>query len=331
MQRRANWIWRDRGVPFPFSSLVGSIDPKLDANLFVQFRRVVAHRCCAAGGAAADLGGRAVPAVRERRVRRARAGAVRAAVPVLRRVRHRAAAARGRERGGCAGAQLRARHVVVRAAARGLGARSWGAAASSSSATRCASWIATRSGGTRSPRRGSARRRAAASGSSRCTTPGGADDAWTQAGFDDCGVGAGGRAGGAGHQHRRRRRAVPAHGGARHPAAARRSRATPVRVVSVVEIAVADAADMIAMAEAAPEPLSACAIDQPDALLSRRAAATEVRLAAGRAVSIVDRLRARRQRLSAAGSRRAGGRDDRRVVLRAAARRRAGGGAARRT
>ena len=39
MQRRAKWIWRDRGVPFPFSSLVGGIDPKLDANLFVQFRR----------------------------------------------------------------------------------------------------------------------------------------------------------------------------------------------------------------------------------------------------------------------------------------------------
>lgn len=41
MQRNAKWIWRDRGVPFPVSSFVGSIDPKLDANLFVQFRRVI--------------------------------------------------------------------------------------------------------------------------------------------------------------------------------------------------------------------------------------------------------------------------------------------------
>ncbi len=44
MQRRGTWIWRDRGVAFPFSSLAGRIDPKLDANLFVQFRRVVPHR-----------------------------------------------------------------------------------------------------------------------------------------------------------------------------------------------------------------------------------------------------------------------------------------------
>ena len=40
MQRaEANWIWRDRGVPFPFFSLISRIDPALDANLFVQFRR----------------------------------------------------------------------------------------------------------------------------------------------------------------------------------------------------------------------------------------------------------------------------------------------------
>jgi len=41
MRRRGAWIWRDRGVARPVSPLVGSIDPKLDANLFVLFRRSV--------------------------------------------------------------------------------------------------------------------------------------------------------------------------------------------------------------------------------------------------------------------------------------------------
>jgi hypothetical protein len=39
MRRRGKWIWRDRGVPFPFSTFLADTDPKLDANLFVQFRR----------------------------------------------------------------------------------------------------------------------------------------------------------------------------------------------------------------------------------------------------------------------------------------------------
>lgn len=39
MHRRGKWIWRDRGVAFPFSTFLANTDPKLDANLFVLFRR----------------------------------------------------------------------------------------------------------------------------------------------------------------------------------------------------------------------------------------------------------------------------------------------------
>ncbi len=39
MHRRGKWIWRDRGAPFPISTFLANTDPKLDANLFVQFRR----------------------------------------------------------------------------------------------------------------------------------------------------------------------------------------------------------------------------------------------------------------------------------------------------
>ncbi|MBI2913012.1 MAG: hypothetical protein HYY03_03740 [Chloroflexi bacterium] len=39
MERREHWIWRDRGIPFVALNPFGEIDPKLDMNLFVQFRR----------------------------------------------------------------------------------------------------------------------------------------------------------------------------------------------------------------------------------------------------------------------------------------------------
>ena len=44
MERHGAWIWRDRGIGF------GVIDPKLDANVYVQFRRTL--RLAAAPAAA---------------------------------------------------------------------------------------------------------------------------------------------------------------------------------------------------------------------------------------------------------------------------------------
>ena len=39
MERRGNWIWRDRGRAYAGGNRGGVVSTKDDANLFVQFRR----------------------------------------------------------------------------------------------------------------------------------------------------------------------------------------------------------------------------------------------------------------------------------------------------
>jgi alpha-L-rhamnosidase len=286
MQRRGRWIWRDRGVPFPFSSLVGGIDPKLDANLFVQFRR--SFRIVTPLPASAPL-------------RISADGRYRLYV-------NGAYAGRGPAR--CEplfqyydeydiAPLLRAGENVVAVLAHSYGRdMSWYELPRADWARQlgCGGIFVECDALTEVD--SDARWRYAIAEAWERETPGGsvgfvevydarrAEDGWTRTGFDDAawaqavvlaapGISIGNDVVPFPHMVPRDIPPLP------------EEQRDAVRVVSVVEITVADAGDMIAIAEAAPEPLSACAVERAEALLAADGAATEVRLAAGRAVSIV--------------------------------------------
>jgi hypothetical protein len=286
MQRRGKWIWRDRGVPFLFSSLAGRIDPKLDANLFVQFRRAfhIDEMPPLSALLRISADGRYQLYVNGVRIGR-----------------------------GPARCEPLYQYYDEYDIAPFLGAGENVVAVLAHSYGRDMSWYELpRADWARQLGCGGifvecdalhdldsdARWRYAIAEAWERDTPGGgvgfveiydarrADDGWTQPGFDDAawtnaivlatpGVSIGEDV------------VLFPHMVPRDIPPLLEQPRDAVRVVSVAELAVADPSDIVAIAEAAPEPLSACGVEDADALLASGAAATKVRLAAGRAVTIV--------------------------------------------
>jgi hypothetical protein len=286
MQRRGKWIWRDRGVPFRFSSLAGRIDPKLDANLFVQFRRTfhIDEMPPLSAPLRISADGRYRLYVNGVRIGRGPARCE----PLYQYYDEYDIAP-----------FLRAGENVVAVLAHSYGRdMSWYELPRADWARQLGCGGIFVECDAPNELDSDARWRYAIAEAWERDTPGGsvgfveiydarrADDGWTQPGFDDAawtnaivlataGVSIG-------------EDVVPfPHMVPRDIPPLLEQPRDAVRVVGVAEVAVADPSDIVAIAEAAAEPLSACGVEHADALLAAGAAATEVRLAAGRAASIV--------------------------------------------